>query len=92
MVKKFDAIPTSYLFIGNSLTGNNDGVHTHFEALMTEAGHDIAIAGDKPRRMMLHVFMQQGWQASGLSQTAPSRAIARRAAVAAAAACRARPG
>ena len=46
MVKKFDAIPTSYLFIGNSLTGNNDGVHTHFEALMTEAGHDIAIAGE----------------------------------------------
>ena len=35
MVNKFDAIPTSYLFIGNSLTGNNDGVHTHVEALMT---------------------------------------------------------
>ena len=48
MVKKFDAIPTRYRFIGNSLTGNNDAVHTHFEALMTEAGHDIAIAGDKP--------------------------------------------
>jgi hypothetical protein len=37
VVKKFDAIPTSYLFIGNSLTGNNDGVHTHFEALMQDS-------------------------------------------------------
>jgi hypothetical protein len=45
VVKQFEAIPARGLCIGNSLTGNNDGVHTHFEALMTEAGHDIAIAG-----------------------------------------------